>query len=133
MMVFLQGGWQNAAYCSARPLGCNTTLSAERLLVISTCPDTETAERIARVLVDAGVAACVNILPGVCSVYEWQGGVEQDAEVLLFIKTTQAAFQALETLLLDEHPYELPELIAVPIVNGSKGYLEWLSAQISST
>jgi periplasmic divalent cation tolerance protein len=75
------------------------------------------------------LAACVNILPGVTSVYEWQGTLEQSAEHLLLIKTTAAAYPALEAGLRAAHPYELPEICALPLARGLPAYLDWVSAQ----
>ena len=105
-------------------------MSDQRLLVFSTCPDVQTAQRIAERLVGQRLAACVNILPAGRSIYEWQGSLQIDAEVVLLVKTTRAALPQLQAALSEEHPYELPELIAVPIVDGSKAYLKWLDAQI---
>lgn len=99
------------------------------LLCLSTCPDTESAARIARVLVEERLAACVNRIPGVASTYRWQGEIHEDAEVLLVIKTTRERFDALRARLLELHPYEVPELIALDIIDGHAPYLDWLRAQ----
>lgn len=96
------------------------------LLCFSTCPDVETAAKIARVLVEEQLAACVNRLPGVLSTYRWQGEIHEDAEVLLMIKTTRARFEALRGRLAELHPYEVPELVAVEIADGLPAYLDWL-------
>jgi periplasmic divalent cation tolerance protein len=101
------------------------------LACLTTCPDAATAERIAETLVGEGLAACVNVLPGVTSIYRWQGVVERAGEVLLVIKTTEAGFAALEERLVALHPYELPELIAVPIDHGLPVYLDWVRNQIA--
>lgn len=98
----------------------------EVLLVLTTLPDRASGERIAETLVTAGVAACVNILPGATSIYRWQGRVERADEVPLLIKTTRAAYQRLEEMLLELHPYELPEVIAIPIGTGLPAYLNWV-------
>lgn len=95
-------------------------------IVYCTCPDLAAAQTIADSLVDEGLAACVSILPGVHSTYRWQGQRESAQEVLLMIKTTTAAYQQLETRVLRLHPYELPELIAVPITQGLAAYLAWI-------
>jgi periplasmic divalent cation tolerance protein len=102
--------------------------SAERLLAFSTVGKAEDAERIARALVERGLAACVNVVPGVVSVYAWKGAVERDEELLLVIKTRAESFSALRDALVELHPYELPELIAVPIAAGYAPYLDWLDA-----
>ena len=98
------------------------------LLLFSTCPDRACAERIADALVGQRLAACVNILPGVGSVYRWQGAIERADEVLLLIKTTRERYPALEAALTAVHPYELPELVAVEAAAGLPGYLAWVGA-----
>jgi periplasmic divalent cation tolerance protein len=101
---------------------------ATPLLCLSTCPDAETATRIARALVEERLAACVNRLPGVHSVYRWQAKVIDDAEVLLVIKTTSGRFEALRDRLVELHPYEVPELIAIEVSGGHGAYLDWIAA-----
>ncbi|MEK7303963.1 MAG: divalent-cation tolerance protein CutA [Pseudomonadota bacterium] len=96
-------------------------------IVLTTCPDEACAERIARALVEEGLAACVNILPPMRSVYRWKGKIEDATELLLVIKSTVARFPAIRERLRDLHPYELPEIIAVPIVDGLPEYLAWLN------
>jgi periplasmic divalent cation tolerance protein len=103
----------------------------DHLLVYCTCPDEATAQRLATALVDDGLAACVNILPGVQSVYCWQGKRESAQEHLLIIKTLRAAYPQLENTVVRLHPYELPEVIAVPITQGLKGYLAWIDENVS--
>jgi len=98
-------------------------------LVITNCPDEETANRIALAVVEAKLAACVNILPRVQSIYRWQGVVESAAEVPLLIKTTAAAYPALEAAIRESHPYDVPEIIALPITAGLPAYLNWLAAE----
>lgn len=95
-------------------------------LVLSTCPDAETAGRIGRALVTERLAACVNILPVAQSIYIWKGRVETAAEQLLVIKAPKQRYKSIEKRLLALHPYELPEIIAVPITGGFAGYLAWL-------
>ena len=90
-------------------------------------PDRATGQRIAEALVAEGLAACVNVLPGVHSVYRWQGGVEHADEVLLLAKTTRARMDALQARLLELHPYELPELLAVEAAGGLPAYLDWVA------
>ncbi|WP_374249090.1 divalent-cation tolerance protein CutA [Thermomonas sp.] len=98
------------------------------LLCLCTCPDMATAERIAGTLVEEQLAACVNLLPGVTSLYRWQGRLQRDAEVLLLIKTTRDRYPALQARLPQLHPYELPELLAVEAADGLPAYLHWLAA-----
>ena len=100
-------------------------------LVLSTCPDRETAERIAAILVEQRLAACVNIVPGLTSVYRWQGRIEKDPELLLLIKTEADRFEALARTLRDHHPYELPEVVAVTLSNGSADYLNWITTTLN--
>jgi len=102
------------------------------LLCLSTCPDTKTAARIARALVEEQLAACVNRLPGVNSTYRWQGEIHEDAEVLLLIKTTRERFDALRDRLVELHPYEVPELVAFEIAGGLPTYLEWLARETAA-
>lgn len=99
------------------------------LVAHCSCPDAETAARIARQLVEERLAACVQAIPGVTSTYRWQGELHSDAEVLLLIKTTRARFDALKARLPDLHPYDLPELIAVEAVDGLDAYLGWVEAE----
>ncbi|WP_158984173.1 divalent-cation tolerance protein CutA [Lysobacter panacisoli] len=98
-------------------------------LVLSTCPDPQTADALARSLVSERLAACVNMLPGVVSTYRWQGAVERGDEILLLIKTTADRQDALIARLQALHPYELPEAIAVEAVGGLAAYLDWVAEQ----
>jgi periplasmic divalent cation tolerance protein len=102
------------------------------LIVFSTCPDGGVAESLARALVEASLAACVNILPGLKSIYHWNGSVQSDEEVLLMIKTTGACFPALRERLVELHPYEVPEVVALPIVDGHHAYLRWIESAAAS-
>jgi len=97
------------------------------LVCLCTCPDRATAQRIAEGLVDEGLAACVNLLPGVHSVYRWQGAIAHGDEVLLLVKTTRDRMDALQARLLEWHPYELPELLAVEASGGLPAYLDWVA------
>ena len=101
-------------------------------LVLCTCPDQATAQAIAERVVDEGLAACVNILPGVTSVYQWQGQRETAQEHLLLIKTSAPAYEKLEQRINGLHPYELPEVIAVPIQTGLAAYLGWIEQQTAN-
>lgn len=99
------------------------------LLIMSTCPDAETAVRIAHALVEERLAACVNRLPGVASTYRWQGEILDDAEVLLLIKTTRERFEALRARLVELHPYDVPEVVALDIADGHPPYLNWIAQE----
>ncbi len=96
-------------------------------LVLTTCPDAKTARRLARALVGERLAACVNIVPIEQSVYRWKGRIESARERLLVIKSERRAYAAIERRLRALHPYELPEIIAVPIAAGLGAYLAWIS------
>ncbi len=96
------------------------------LLVLSTCPDKNCAEKIARSLVGEGLAACVNISPQITSVYTWRGETESAEEVLLLIKTSARRYAQLQQAVRSLHPYELPEIIAVPVTQGLPEYLDWV-------
>ena len=99
-------------------------------IVLSTCADREQAERIAHRLVEQHLASCVNILPGVQSIYRWQGAVESAAEVLLLIKTSSARSQDVQSTIASLHSYEVPEFLILPVLGGSDAYLAWLGASL---
>lgn len=101
----------------------------ETLLVISTLPDQASAEKLARALVEARVAACVTILGVANSVYRWQDKIETAEEVPILIKTTRERYTELEAAIRSAHPYELPEIIAVSLTAGLPAYLEWVRAE----
>jgi periplasmic divalent cation tolerance protein len=98
------------------------------LLCYCTCPNAASGQQLADALVGESLAACVNRIPGIHSTYRWKGEVTTDAEELLLIKTTVARFEALKERVLALHPYELPELIAVPVEHGHAAYLDWVRA-----
>ena len=99
------------------------------LIVFTNCPDEACANAIALALVEAKVAACVNILPRAQSVYCWQGSVESATEIPLFIKSTAANYLALEKIIRQHHPYDVPEIIALPVAHGLPAYLNWVAAE----
>jgi periplasmic divalent cation tolerance protein len=99
------------------------------LLVFTNLPDRAAAERIAGLLVEQRLAACVNLLAPCRSVYRWKGAVQHDEEHPMLIKTTQERYAALERALRAAHPYELPEIIALPVERGLPAYLDWVSAE----
>ena len=103
--------------------------SPEALVVLCACPDESVADRIARELVGERLAACVNRLPGVRSVYRWKGALQDEPEVLLAIKTTRSRYEELEMRLKALHPYEVPEIIALPVLAGAAPYLAWLAEE----
>ncbi len=108
-------------------------MSPEYCLVLSTCPVGDTATNLARMLVQERLAACVNVLPGLTSIYPWQGAIESSQEALLLIKTEKALYTRLETRLREQHPYELPEIVAVPVERALPDYLQWISQWLHDT
>lgn len=100
-------------------------MAKEVLVVLVACPP-DRAQAIADALVEERVAACINVVPGLQSVYRWKGEVHHDSEALLLVKTTRDRFDALKQAVLKHHPYELPEVIAVPVDRGHTPYLKWV-------
>lgn len=105
---------------------------SEALVILCTCPDDAIAGRLTRSLVEQRLAACVNILPAVRSIYSWQGEVHDDKEVLLVIKTLESRHAALEAWLLEHHPYDVPEIVAIPAEHVSADYLAWIESSVCS-
>ena len=103
-----------------------------KLLVLTNVPDRAAAERLADMLIEKHLAACVNILAPCRSVYRWKDAVQHDEEHPMLIKTTQERYAALEQALRAGHPYELPEIIAVPIERGLPAYLDWVAAETNA-
>ncbi len=99
------------------------------LLVLSNLPDRESAQRLAEAVIAQRAAACVNLLAPCTSVYRWQGRVETAEEVPVLMKTTRAAYARLEKIVREHHPYELPEIIALPVEAGLPGYLRWVAEE----
>jgi len=99
------------------------------ILVLTTMPDDDRADTLARTLVEERLAACVNVLPGVCSIYRWKGAVEEASEVMLVAKTRASRAAALAARVRALHPYELPEVLALPVTDGSQAYLRWVVAE----
>ena len=100
------------------------------LLVLTNLPDHDTAIELAKSLVGKRLAACVNVLDGCSSVYRWQDGIQTEREVPLLIKTHADRYPALQQAIADSHPYELPEIVAVPFERGFEPYLQWVSASL---
>ncbi len=97
-----------------------------------TAPDLDVARSLARALVDSRLAACVNVVPGLHSVYRYEGAIHEDPEVLLLVKTCADRAGALEQFLADRHPYDLPELLRIPVTGGSRAYLDWVRGGVAS-
>jgi periplasmic divalent cation tolerance protein len=102
--------------------------SASAVIVFCTCPDTAVSDTIATALVEERFAACVNVLPQIKSTYRWQGSVCRDTEQLLMIKTTHERFDELSRRVVELHPYDLPEIVAIEIADALPAYLEWLKS-----
>lgn len=102
----------------------------DKIVVFSTCSGAEEAERLARHLVEERLAACVNVIPQVASYYRWKGKVEKETEFFLLIKSSRELFDRLRAEWERLHSYEIPELIAVPIVEGARTYLNWMAGEL---
>jgi len=105
-------------------------LNSKAILVLTACNDAEEADAIATSLLKRRLAACVNRLEGVVSTYRWKGEIRQDQEILLLIKTTEDRFKAMEKVIRRQHSYELPEILAVRIQDGSQNFLDWLIGEV---
>jgi periplasmic divalent cation tolerance protein len=101
----------------------------DALVVLVTTPTAERAAELARALVEERLAACGNVVPGLRSVYRWEGKVQDEPEALLLLKTTRARFEALRARVVALHPYEVPEVVALPVEAGSAPYLAWIAAE----
>lgn len=99
-------------------------------LILCTCPTTEVAKKIARYLVESNLAACVNILPEITSIYRWEDKTEIQPEILLLIKSAKHVYPQLEAAIIELHPYDTPEIIAIPIQEGHPKYLQWLDSTL---
>ena len=101
------------------------------VVILCSCPDEASAAQLAAALVEEGLAACVNRLPGVVSNFRWQGRLQEEREILLLAKSTLARLDALTARVRELHPYELPEIVAVPVLGGLDEYLDWVRASVS--
>lgn len=104
---------------------------SDAVLVLTTVPTAELGEQIGRALVEAGLAACVNVLPPMVSVYRWKGAVQRDVECQLMIKTVRARVDDVHNYVSDHHTYDLPEFLVVPVDGGDPAYLAWVAAESS--
>jgi periplasmic divalent cation tolerance protein len=102
----------------------------DKIVVLTSCAAEADAERLARALVEGRLAACVNVVPGARSFYHWKGKIESGEEFLLIVKTSRDLFPALRAEMEKLHPYEVPELLALPVVAGAENYLSWLDANL---
>jgi periplasmic divalent cation tolerance protein len=99
---------------------------SKAFVILCTCPDEDTASRLGAGLVAERLAACVNVVPGIRSIYRWQGAVKEETEALMVIKTMRDRFRALEAWLTEHHPYEVPEVVALSVEDAAAPYLTWL-------
>ncbi len=99
------------------------------VIVMVTCPEGRSAEKVAGAVLGKRLAACVNTVPGMTSRYWWRGKIERSSEVLLIMKTRGSLVKKLENAVKENHPYDVPEVIAIPITAGSKGYLDWIDSE----
>ncbi|MBF0471381.1 MAG: divalent-cation tolerance protein CutA [Gammaproteobacteria bacterium] len=102
------------------------------IVAITTCPNEEVAENIAADLLSSRLIACATLLPGATSLYRWQGAIHKDREIVLLLKSRRDNFQEIASYITKNHPYELPELIALPIEEGLSAYLKWLDHELTS-
>ena len=104
----------------------------DKIVVLNTCEKWDEAERLARLLVERQLAACVSIVPGVRSFYRWQGELQASGECLLLIKSSRPLFEQLKAAIEEAHSYDVPEILALPVVDGAEPYLSWLQANLRS-
>lgn len=103
------------------------------ILVVTTFPNPEVAGQIGTQLIESQLAACVNTIPGVTSIYQWKGRIENESEVVGLIKTTEDRLAELEAWIQENHPYDEPEMIVLDIETGSSGYLDWVREQVKAS
>lgn len=108
-------------------------MDSQPLVVFCTCPDQASAERIAATVVEERLAACVNMLPGLTSIYRWREQIQRDTELLLLLKTQGTVYPLLEARIRELHPYDVPEIIALPVRMGSSAYLDWIAANTGAS
>lgn len=109
----------------------STSPAAAVTVVLTTAPDPDAAAELAGRLVDERLAACANIVPGITSIYRWRGKVQRDEEVLVILKTTPMAFEALRRRIIQLHPYEVPEVLALAAPEGSEDYMRWVGDEVT--
>ena len=102
----------------------------DKIVIFSTCPTAEEAEKVAKTLIEKHLAACVTLIPGARSIYRWQGAIEEASEHLLLIKSRRDLFAQLKEELGSVHSYEVPEILALPVVEGSPAYIDWIDKEL---
>ena len=105
----------------------------DKIVIFSSCPSAEEAEKVARGLVEKRLAACVKMIPGARSFYRWKGEIEEAGEYVLLIKSRRDLFARLKTELAALHSYEVPEILAVPVVEGASSYIDWIDKELKDT
>jgi periplasmic divalent cation tolerance protein len=101
----------------------------DAILVLTTLPTADAAAEVAKAVVDEKLAACANILPALRSIYRWEGKIQDENEVLVLLKTRQAQYERLKARILGLHPYEVPEVLAIPVEQGNQPYLDWIARE----
>jgi periplasmic divalent cation tolerance protein len=109
------------------------TLASRVRIVLVTVPDVEVGKVLARNVVEEGLAACGNVIPGLVSVYRWKGALQEDPEALVVFKSTENALPELEKRVVELHPYEVPEFLALPVTHGHLPYLQWVLGEMDET
>jgi len=110
---------------------CRRPMTSNFLIIYCTCPTKEVAEKIATTVIENKLAACANIVPNITSIYRWQGKITTDQEHLLLLKTDQTHYPEIERIILTNHPYDIPEIIATPVQHGQTDYLNWIRSCLS--
>ena len=105
----------------------------DKIVIFSSCPSAEEAEKVARGLVEKRLAACVTLIPGARSIYRWKGEIEEADEYVLLIKSCRGLFPRLKEELAALHSYEVPEILAVPVVEGASAYIDWIDKELKDT
>lgn len=108
----------------------STSVAGDVRAILLTAPDADTAERVGRMLVEERLAACANVVPGIASVFRWEGAVQREEEVLVIVKTTQERVERVRTRVVELHPYELPEVLVLPVLGGHDPYLDWVRGEV---
>ncbi|TMB10796.1 MAG: divalent-cation tolerance protein CutA [Deltaproteobacteria bacterium] len=104
----------------------------DAILVLTTLPTADAAVEVAKALIGEKLAACANILPALRSIYRWEGKVQDENEVLVLLKSRQGQYESLKTRILELHPYDVPEILAIPIERGHGAYLDWIASETTS-
>jgi len=113
------------------PRSVDAPMSTDVRTILLTAPDAETAERIGRALVEERLAACANVVPGVVSVFRWEGAVRREAEALVIVKTVAARVEEVRARVVELHPYDVPEVLVLPVVGGHAPYLAWVAEEVT--